>query len=219
MIFTLYHGSNVVVSEPRLIPPNRILDFSKGFYTTDSPECAYRRAMQTWDVYGDYERVLCYVSEYTLDESSVMVKDFKSATEEWFDTLVAARKPDFHTDHDVIVGPIADANVRVAMDRFCLFAEKHLAGGGYENDSVYITEKMKALRTVSPKKGFSFNQYVMVSQWALKNLTYEGYHAFSREGILLKDVPNTERFDQIELERLAKYRTKKQHKDDMWYGR
>lgn len=30
----LYHGSNVTVSEPRLIPQNRFLDFGFGFYTT-----------------------------------------------------------------------------------------------------------------------------------------------------------------------------------------
>ena len=30
----LYHGSNVVVSEPRLIEQNRFLDFGFGFYTT-----------------------------------------------------------------------------------------------------------------------------------------------------------------------------------------
>ena len=30
----LYHGSNVIVSEPRLIKQNRFLDFGYGFYTT-----------------------------------------------------------------------------------------------------------------------------------------------------------------------------------------
>ena len=30
----LYHGSNVIVSEPKLIPQNRFLDFGFGFYTT-----------------------------------------------------------------------------------------------------------------------------------------------------------------------------------------
>ena len=30
----LYHGSNVTVSESRLVPQNRFLDFGFGFYTT-----------------------------------------------------------------------------------------------------------------------------------------------------------------------------------------
>ena len=30
----IYHGSNVVVDKPKLIPQNRYLDFGYGFYTT-----------------------------------------------------------------------------------------------------------------------------------------------------------------------------------------
>ena len=33
-IMILYHGSNLVVSEPKLIQQNRFLDFGFGFYTT-----------------------------------------------------------------------------------------------------------------------------------------------------------------------------------------
>ena len=31
---TVYHGSNVIVEKPKLIPQNRYLDFGFGFYTT-----------------------------------------------------------------------------------------------------------------------------------------------------------------------------------------
>ena len=30
----VYHGSNVIVSEPKLVHQNRFLDFGFGFYTT-----------------------------------------------------------------------------------------------------------------------------------------------------------------------------------------
>ena len=36
----LYHGSNLVVSEPKLIQQNRFLDFGFGFYTTTNKEQA-----------------------------------------------------------------------------------------------------------------------------------------------------------------------------------
>ena len=36
----LYHGSLEVVSEPRIITPNRTLDYGRGFYTTTSYEQA-----------------------------------------------------------------------------------------------------------------------------------------------------------------------------------
>ena len=31
---TVYHGSNVAVSTPKILKPNRELDFGNGFYTT-----------------------------------------------------------------------------------------------------------------------------------------------------------------------------------------
>ena len=36
----VYHGSNVVVSQPKLIASNRALDFGMGFYTTTNPDQA-----------------------------------------------------------------------------------------------------------------------------------------------------------------------------------
>ena len=36
----LYHGSNVIVSKPKLIRQNRFLDFGFGFYTTTNREQA-----------------------------------------------------------------------------------------------------------------------------------------------------------------------------------
>lgn len=36
----LYHGSNVVVEQPRLVEQNRFLDFGYGFYTTTNKEQA-----------------------------------------------------------------------------------------------------------------------------------------------------------------------------------
>lgn len=43
----LYHGSNVVVSQPKLIPQNRFLDFGFGFYTTTN-----RKPLQNAPFYG-----------------------------------------------------------------------------------------------------------------------------------------------------------------------
>jgi hypothetical protein len=32
----MYHGSNVAVERPKLVPQTRFLDFGKGFYTTEN---------------------------------------------------------------------------------------------------------------------------------------------------------------------------------------
>ena len=37
---TLYHGSNVEVREPKILTPNRGLDFGNGFYTTTNHDQA-----------------------------------------------------------------------------------------------------------------------------------------------------------------------------------
>ena len=40
----LYHGSDVVVDNPKIIKSNRTLDFGNGFYTTTSKEQACKWA-------------------------------------------------------------------------------------------------------------------------------------------------------------------------------
>ena len=38
----LYHGSDQIVEKPRILEPNRQMDFGRGFYTTDSRKQAER---------------------------------------------------------------------------------------------------------------------------------------------------------------------------------
>ena len=40
----LYHGSNLLVNEPKILVTNRMLDFGAGFYTTSSREQAVKWA-------------------------------------------------------------------------------------------------------------------------------------------------------------------------------
>ena len=44
---TLYHGSNVEVNDPKLIPTKRLLDFGAGFYLTSDFEQAKKWALRT----------------------------------------------------------------------------------------------------------------------------------------------------------------------------
>ena len=43
----LYHGSNVIVDQPKLIRQNRYLDFGFGFYTTTNREQAVNFAQKS----------------------------------------------------------------------------------------------------------------------------------------------------------------------------
>lgn len=82
----LYHGSNVVVSKPQLIPQNRFLDFGFGFYTTTNKEQAISFAEK---VYRRSKQGGKYVSIYEIDEEKAFkecsVLHFESPNESWLD--------------------------------------------------------------------------------------------------------------------------------------
>lgn len=105
----LYHGSNQIVREPRILEPNRQMDFGKGFYTTQSYKQAERWA-------GDVRRKRgadhAHVSEYEYNESGrLRVLVFDGPTEEWLDFVETNRlKGDSH-DYDIAIGPVADEGV------------------------------------------------------------------------------------------------------------
>ena len=48
---TVYHGSNVEVHEPKILKPNRELDFGNGFYTTTNIDqaIAFARLFSLYD--------------------------------------------------------------------------------------------------------------------------------------------------------------------------
>ncbi len=82
----LYHGSNVVVSKPRLILGKRYLDFGVGFYTTTN--CAQAAAFAEKVTKRRRDGQHC-VSVYEFDEtmafSDCKVLHFSSANEAWLD--------------------------------------------------------------------------------------------------------------------------------------
>jgi hypothetical protein len=82
----LYHGSNMVVAEPKLIPQNRFLDFGKGFYTTENKTQAISFADK---VCRRRKEGVPAVSVYEFDEQAAFAActllRFDSPSEEWLD--------------------------------------------------------------------------------------------------------------------------------------
>ena len=64
----LYHGSLEVVKQPKIIKPNRSLDYGSGFYTTTSEkqakEWVQKRMLETHTNVG-------YVNIYEFDENKI----------------------------------------------------------------------------------------------------------------------------------------------------
>ena len=152
----IYHGSNVTVEEPRILTPNRYLDFGAGFYTTTNYDQALNFAGKVT------MRKKCgrsTVNIYELDESifeNVNVLNFESADEAWLDFVSDNRSGiDRTAGYDLICGPVADDDV---YQTFILYST-----GVYTKEQTIEALKIKKL----------YNQYVFTTDRALSHLTFK----------------------------------------------
>lgn len=152
----IYHGSNVTVEEPKILTPNRYLDFGAGFYTTTNFDQALNFAGKVT------MRKKCgrsTVNIYDLDESifeMVNVLNFESADEAWLDFVSDNRSGiDRTAGYDLICGPVANDDV---YQTFILYST-----GVYTKEQTIEALKIKKL----------YNQYVFTTDRALSFLTFK----------------------------------------------
>ena len=109
----LYHGSNMIVREPRIIEPNRTLDYGSGFYTTCAEKQAYDWALKKLKTSGQCN----YVNVYELDETALKTLNvlwFDGPSDEWIDFVMRNRQDEtYQHDYDLVYGPVANDNVYV----------------------------------------------------------------------------------------------------------
>ncbi|WP_455506397.1 DUF3990 domain-containing protein [Gemmiger formicilis] len=154
----LYHGSNVVVSEPRLIVQNRFLDFGYGFYTTTNKTQAIGFAEKVTKRRKEGEKS---VSIYELDESNAFaecsVLRFDHPDEVWLDFVSENRSGNYSGENfDFIFGPVANDDVYTT---FTLYT----AG---------VLTKEQTVEALKVKK--LYNQLVLTSEKALSYLRFVG---------------------------------------------
>lgn len=105
----LYHGSNVEVNEPKVIPSKRLLDFGSGFYLTSDFEQAKKWALRTAI---NRDKGIPTVSVFEVDENSLKELNllyFKSSDVDWLRFISANRTGKaINNDYDVIIGPVAN---------------------------------------------------------------------------------------------------------------
>lgn len=109
----LYHGSNVIVREPRLITQNRYLDFGFGFYTTTNKMQAVSFAEKVCRRKNAGSKE---VSIFEVDEDKLFaelsVLRFDSPNEAWLDFVAENRSGNYEgQEYDVIYGPVANDDV------------------------------------------------------------------------------------------------------------
>ncbi len=115
----LYHGSNVEVSNPKILPATRNVDFGNGFYLTTDFEQARKWSKATT------RRRKCgtpIVSVFEIDEvelNKLQIKEFKEPSKEWLNFVSENRKKTiYNNEYDVIIGPVADDNTMPVVDLY-----------------------------------------------------------------------------------------------------
>lgn len=154
----LYHGSNVAVSEPKLIQQNRFLDFGFGFYTTTNKAQAISFADKVFKRRGKGSKI---VSIYDFDEQTAFEKcsllRFDAPDEAWLDFVSENRSGNYKgKTYDIVYGPVANDDVYTT---FTLYSAGALTKG-------------QTLETLKIKK--LYNQLVLTSENALGYLKFIG---------------------------------------------
>ena len=154
----LYHGSNVIVDQPKLIRQNRYLDFGFGFYTTTNREQAVNFAQKVTDRRKMGEATL---NLYSVNEAVAFqeckVLQFDSPDEAWLDFVAANRQGTYQGEkYDLIYGAVANDDV-------------------YRTIALYMTGVLDKEQTLSSLKIRKlFNQLVFATEKSLQYLKFEG---------------------------------------------
>ena len=154
----LYHGSNVIVAQPKLIRQNRYLDFGFGFYTTTNREQAVNFAQKVTDRRKMGEATL---NIYSVNEAVAFqeckVLQFDSPDEAWLDFVAANRQGTYQGEkYDLIYGAVANDDV-------------------YRTIALYMTGVLDKEQTLSSLKIRKlFNQLVFATEKSLQYLKFEG---------------------------------------------
>lgn len=106
----LFHGSNVIVTNPKVLINGFYKDFGYGFYCTNLEKQAKR-----WALVKQHGHVV-NVYDY-LENKSLNTLVFGEMTDAWLDFVVTCRQGTKH-DYDMVEGPMADDTIWNYVDDF-----------------------------------------------------------------------------------------------------
>lgn len=105
----LYHGSNIVVREPKILKSQRYLDFGAGFYMTSDFEQARKWAVRTA---ARREEGVATISVFEINDDyvdRVKVRTFARPDRDWLRYITVHRTGNPPADdYDMVVGPVAN---------------------------------------------------------------------------------------------------------------
>jgi len=152
----LYHGSNLEVQAPKILPNLRALDFGAGFYLTSS-----KRQASTWakSVARRRRSGIATVSIYTVDNEllhQLKTLKFETADGDWLDFVVANRKETLSGEnYDLVIGPVANDYTLPVIDDYI--------------DGKY--KKEEAIERLLPQN--LTDQFAFLTRESLQLLTFE----------------------------------------------
>lgn len=153
----LYHGSNILVNNPKILVTNRMLDFGAGFYTTSSKEQAIKWARIQTKRRGNGEPV---ISIYYFDEEvakDIAICSFHSAGKNWLKFVTDNRKGQYiGKKYDLVIGPVANDNTMPVINNY-------MSG---------LIDENTALILLKPQK--LFDQYAFLTEKGLSTLKFSG---------------------------------------------
>lgn len=151
----LYHGSNMIVENPRLIEQNRFLDSGYGFYTTTNKAQAENFARKVVARKGGKPIVNVYEISEKTDIKGLKIKKIKSPDEEWLDFVCEHRNGTYNKEqYDLIIGAVANDDVYRTLQVY----------------STGILTKEQAITALKIKK--LFDQYVFATVEAISLLKF-----------------------------------------------
>ena len=154
-IMQVYHGTNIVIEQPKIINRFKTLDFGEGFYTTENESQARDFALKVCERRSPtlFPIVNCY--EFKEDFNQFSILKFDAPNEKWLDFVVERRKGIvLSTKYDLIMGPVANDDV---FGTIILYE-----AGQLDKESAIKNFKVKQL----------FNQVVFCNEFILNSLIF-----------------------------------------------
>ena len=99
----LFHGSNVIVQEPKILTNGYYKDFGYGFYCTN-----IERQARRWALVKRNQHIV-NVYHFEMAEELKVLR-FEEMTDEWLEFIVNCRRGMDH-DYDIVEGPMADDTI------------------------------------------------------------------------------------------------------------
>ena len=116
----IFHGSDVAVKIPEILPANRLLDFGEGFYATSLYEQAERWALRVCQRNKSLQKI---ITTYEFDlheaEKKLTILKYNAPDSEWLRFVTACRSGrETGFKYDIVMGPVANDNVYATVQLF-----------------------------------------------------------------------------------------------------